>query len=98
MLSNTLLTTYGFFETFLYLAVGLAGVVGALMAGTTRDDAYEAGDRQSKWIWVAILVASAFAVITGIPFLSWAGMVAIGIYWFDVRPHLRSLLSGNYGW
>lgn len=98
MLSNTLLTTYGFFEMFLYLAIGIAGVVGAILAGTTRDDAYEAGDRHSKWIWVAILVASAFAVITGMPFLSWAGMVAIGIYWFDVRPHLKSLLSGNYGW
>lgn len=98
MLSNTLLTAYGFFDMFLYLAIGLAGVVGAFMAGTTRDDAYEAGDRQSKWIWVAILVASAFAVITRMPFLSWAGMVAIGIYWFDIRPHLKSLLSGNYGW
>lgn len=32
------------------------------------------------------------------PFLSWAGIVAIGVYWFDVRPHLKSIVNGNYGW
>ncbi len=98
MLSTTLLNGYGYLELFLYFAIGISGLVGAIMAGTTRGDAYEAADRQSKWIWVAILAASAFAVITRMPFLSWAGMVAIGVYWFDVRPHIRSLLSGNYGW
>lgn len=98
MLSQSLFVIYQYLELFLYLAIGLAGVVGAIMAATTRDDAYEAADRQSKWIWVAILAASAFAVATRMPFLSWAGMVAIGVYWFDVRPHIRALLSGNYGW
>ena len=47
---------------------------------------------------MAILVGSAFVVITRVPFLSWAGMVAIGVYWFDVRPHLKSILNGNYSW
>ena len=85
-------------ERLIYILIALAGVVGAGFAAVTRDDAYQAGDRQSKWIWVAILVGSAFVVVTRVPFLSWAGMVAIGVYWFDVRPHLKSIVSGNYGW
>lgn len=94
----TLIAGYFLFERILFALIALSGVVGAFLAVTTRDDAYQAGDRQTKWIWVAILVGSAFVVITRVPFLSWAGMVAIGVYWFDVRPHLKSILDGSYGW
>lgn len=94
----TLIAGYIIFERLLFALIALTGVVGAFFAATTRDDAYQAADRQTKWIWVAILVGSAFVVITRVPFLSWAGMVAIGVYWFDVRPHLKSLISGSYGW
>lgn len=89
---------YNFLEGLLFAAVAIAGVVGAIMAATVREDAFTAADRQGKWVWVAILAASAFVVMTRFPFLSWAGMVAIGVYWFDVRPQLRNILSGNYGW
>ncbi|WIM71217.1 DUF2516 family protein [Corynebacterium suedekumii] len=98
MLAQQLIFGYQILELVLFSIIVLSGVVGAFFAATTRDDAYTAGDRQSKLIWVAILVASAFVVFTRVPFLSWAGMVAIGVYWFDVRPHLRSLVSGNGGW
>lgn len=98
MLAQQLLFGYQLLELVLFSIIAIAGLVGAFFAATTRDDAYAAGDRQSKLIWVAILVASAFVVFTRVPFLSWAGMVAIGVYWFDVRPHLRSLVSGNGGW
>ncbi|WP_439647610.1 DUF2516 family protein [Corynebacterium hylobatis] len=94
----TLIAGYIIFERLLFALIALTGVVGAFFAVTTRDDAYQAADRQTKWIWVAILVGSAFVVITRVPFLSWAGMVAIGVYWFDVRPHLKSLISGSHGW
>lgn len=94
----TLIAGYIIFERVLFALIALTGVVGAFFAATTRDDAYQAADRQTKWIWVAILAGSAFVVITRVPFLSWAGMVAIGVYWFDVRPHLKSLISGSYGW
>lgn len=94
----TLIAGYILFERLLFALIALTGVVGAVLAATTRDDAYQAADRQTKWIWVAILAGSAFVVITRVPFLSWAGMVAIGVYWFDVRPHLKSLISGSYGW
>lgn len=94
----TLIAGYFLFERILFALIALSGVVGAFFAVTTRDDAYQAGDRQTKWIWVAILVGSAFVVVTRVPFLSWAGMVAIGVYWFDVRPHLKSIIDGSYGW
>lgn len=98
MLAQNLLLGYGIIEYALFGAIAISGLVGAFFAATTRDDAYPAGDRQSKLIWVGILVASAFVVFTRFPFLSWVGMVAIGIYWFDVRPHLRSLISGSGSW
>lgn len=94
----TLIAGYIIFERLLFALIALTGVIGAFFAATTREDAYQAGDRQTKWIWVAILVGSAFVVVTRVPFLSWAGMVAIGVYWFDVRPHLKSLINGSYGW
>lgn len=93
-----LIVGYNIVERVLFAAVAIAGVVGAIMAATVREDAFTAGDRQGKWVWVAILAASSFVVVTRFPFLSWVGMVAIGVYWFDVRPQLRNILSGNYGW
>lgn len=93
-----LIVGYNIVERVLFAAVAIAGVVGAITAATVREDAFTAGDRQGKWVWVAILAASAFVVMTRFPFLSWVGMVAIGVYWFDVRPQLRNILSGNYGW
>ena len=93
-----LIVGYNIVERVLFATVAIAGVVGAITAATVREDAFTAGDRQGKWVWVAILAASAFVVMTRFPFLSWVGMVAIGVYWFDVRPQLRNILSGNYGW
>ncbi|MHA2787942.1 DUF2516 family protein [Corynebacterium sp. S7] len=83
-------------ENLLFLLVAIAGIVGAVMAATTREDAFEAANRQSKWIWVAILVASAFACLLSLPFLSWIGAIAIGLYYFDVRPQINSILRGDY--
>ncbi|WJY67202.1 DUF2516 family protein [Corynebacterium auris] len=83
---------------FLFLLVGLAGVVGAAMAATTRDDAYDAADRKSKWVWVGILAGSSVVCLLQMPFIAWFGAVAIGVYYFDVRPQLNNILRGNYGW
>nr|WP_236684335.1 DUF2516 family protein [Corynebacterium epidermidicanis] len=81
-----------------YFAIALAGIVGAVLAGMTREDAFTAADRQPKMVWVGILVAAALVVLLRFPFLSWIGIVAIGVYWFDVRPQIKDILSGNYGW
>lgn len=93
-----LLHYFAYVEGALYLAISLAGIVGAALAATTRGDAYEAAGRQSRWAWTGILVLSAVAVFTRAPFLAWIGMVAIGLYWFDVRPQIKDILNGNYGW
>lgn len=78
--------------------VGLAGIVGAVLAGLTRPDAFEAGDRMPKMAWVAILLFSGIACLSGIPFLALIGCIFIGLYFFDVRPQLNNILRGNYGW
>lgn len=82
----------------LFVAVGVAGAAGAVLAALTRDDAYDAASRQSKWVWVAILAGSALACLFRLPFIAWIGAVAIGVYFFDVRPHLNNIIRGNYGW
>lgn len=82
----------------LMLVVGIAGVAGAVMAGTTRADAFEAANRQSKGAWVGILVLAALACLLRFPFIAWFGAVAIGIYFFDVRPQIQRILGGSYDW
>lgn len=82
----------------LMLVVGVAGVVGAVMAATTRADAFEAANRQSKGAWVGILALAALACLLRFPFIAWFGAVAIGIYFFDVRPHIQRIVNGDYGW
>ena len=73
--------------------VAICGVVGAVQVGMTREDAFRAADRQSKWVWLGLLLGSAF-----VSFMAIIGVVIIGIYWFDVRPQIKDILSGNYQW
>lgn len=95
---NTIMRIPGLVSWALLVAVGVAGLVGAVLAATTRPDAFEAAGRQSKAAWVAILGVSAFACLVRLPFIAWFGAVAIGIYFFDVRPQVKQILDGNYGW
>ena len=82
----------------LMIVVGVAGIVGAVMAATTRADAFEAANPQSKGAWVGILALAALACLLRFPFIAWFGAVAIGIYFFDVRPHIQRIVNGDYGW
>lgn len=86
------------FNALLFLALGIAAVVGVVLVATTRADAFDAADRHSKTIWMAILGVSAFSCFLVLPFLSWIGAVAIGLYYLDVRPHINNILHGNYDW
>lgn len=95
---NTIMRIPGLVSWALLAAVGVAGLVGAVFAATTRPDAFEAAGRQSKAAWVAILAVSALACLVRLPFIAWFGAVAIGIYFFDVRPQVKQILDGNYGW
>lgn len=82
----------------IYFLIAIFGFVGAFMVATTREDAFEVAGRQSKLIWTALLGVSGFALILGLPFLTWVGMVIIGLYWWDVRPQIKNILAGNGGW
>ncbi|MEZ2189747.1 DUF2516 family protein [Corynebacterium sp. CCM 9204] len=82
----------------LMAVVGLLGIIGAALCAATREDAYTAADRQQKWVWVGLLVGSGIALFLVIPFMYWAGMVIIGIYWFDVRPELKDIVDGETTW
>ena len=48
--------------------------------------------------WIAILAVSAVALLLGLRFIAWFGAVAVGIYFFDVRPQINNILRGNFGW
>ena len=86
------------FQNNLFRALAIAAIVGLIMVVMTREDAFPAGDRQPKMVWAAILGGSAFAMILPLPILSWVGAVATGVYWFDVRPQLRSIINGEYNY
>ncbi|AZA10142.1 DUF2516 family protein [Corynebacterium pseudopelargi] len=80
------------------LLIVAAGAIGAVLSASTRGDAFQVADRQDKWVWVALLAGSAAVQLLPIPFLSWIGIVIIGLYWFDVRPQIKNILDGTYGW
>lgn len=85
-------------ERLLFILVGVAGIVGVVLASTTRADAFEAAGRQPKMAWAAILFVSSAALLLRIPFVAWFGAVAVGIYWFDVRPQLKDIVQGGGAW
>lgn len=95
---HTLLTIALTLDMWLFRVLALAALAGAVLAAITREDAFRAGDRMSKWSWVALLAGSAVALGIGLPFIAWAGAVVTGVYWFDVRPHLREIQNGSYGY
>ena len=95
---SLLITATDWIVQGIYLVIALFGFIGAFMVATTREDAFEVAGRQSKLIWTALLGVSGFALLLGLPFLTWVGMVIVGLYWWDVRPQFQNILSGNGGW
>ncbi|MDV2430623.1 DUF2516 family protein [Corynebacterium tuberculostearicum] len=86
------------FDAIIFQILALTAIIGAILAATTREDAFRAGDRKGKWVWVGLLAGSAVAMATGMPFLSWIGAVITGVYWFDVRPQLKAIINGDYSY
>lgn len=82
----------------IFMAVSLFALIGAVLAAMTREDAFRAGDRQNKWVWVGLLVGSALVMNLPLPFVSWIGAIITGIYWFDVRPQLKAIINGDYSY
>lgn len=85
-------------DAYILRILALTAIIGAILAATTREDAFRAGDRQGKWVWVGLLAGSAVAMATGLAFLSWIGAVITGMYWFDVRPQLKAIINGDYSY
>lgn len=89
----------GVLQSVVFIAVGVAGLVGAVMVARTREDAFTAGDRQPKNVWLALMVgASLVCFFPALMILSIIGCVIIGVYWCDVRPQLKDITEGNAGW
>ncbi len=86
-------------EAVLYWGVGIAGIVGLIMVAMTRPDAFPAADRQGKGTWLALMAGASVACLIGVsfPMLAIAGVVIVGLYWWDLRPQLRDLLGGAQG-
>ena len=83
---------------YIFMAVSLFALIGAVLAAMTREDAFRAGDRQNTWVWVGLLVGSALVMNLPLPFVSWIGAIITGIYWFDVRPQLKAIINGDYSY
>ena len=95
---NLLLEIAYSLDAYILRILALTAIIGAILAATTREDAFRAGDRQGKWVWVGLLAGSAVAMATGLAFLSWIGAVITGVYWFDVRPQLKAIINGDYSY
>lgn len=86
-------------ERILFVLVGIAGIAAVFFTATTRADAFEAANRQPKMTWVAILALSTLALVLKLPFIAWFAAVAVGIYYFDVRPQINEITGSNGdGW
>ncbi len=95
---HTFLDIIASIPQYIFMAVSLFALIGAVLAAMTREDAFRAGDRQNKWVWVGLLVGSALVMNLPLPFVSWIGAIITGIYWFDVRPQLKAIINGDYSY
>lgn len=95
---NSLFEIAYYLDAYILRILALTAIIGAILAATTREDAFRAGDRKDKWVWVGLLAGSTVVMATGMPFLSWIGAVITGVYWFDVRPQLKAIINGDYSY
>ena len=95
---HTFLNIIASIPHYIFMAVSLFALIGAVLAAMTREDAFRAGDRQNKWVWVGLLVGSALVMNLPLYFVSWIGAIITGVYWFDVRPQLKAIINGDYSY
>ena len=106
---HTFLNIIAWIPHYIFMAVSLFALIGAVLAAMTREDAFRAGDRQNKWVWVGLLFGSGVLMNLPLPFVSWIGAIITafvswigaiitGLYWFDVRPQLKAIINGDYSY
>ena len=80
-------------------AIGLAVLT---LAVTLTSQVYGTGALPTSTVKILgmtlCLALAALACLLRFPFIAWFGAVAIGIYFFDVRPHIQRIVNGDYGW
>lgn len=99
LLSSLIFDLLLWVQNLLYMGVGVAGLVGAVLVALTRDDAFPAAGRQPKMVWLAILSISAIVLLVpffGMSLFTWVGAVVVGVYWFDVRPQIKAIVNGRW--
>ncbi|GGF09162.1 DUF2516 family protein [Williamsia phyllosphaerae] len=87
-----------FFVLILTVIAGVAALVALIHAAIQRPDAFPAVDRQSKVIWVSILVvATLFLWLFGLlGIFGIIGIVAVLVYLVDVRPRVDSIQNKKW--
>jgi hypothetical protein len=88
----SLLPLHGAFLV-LFVAILVVKVAALLDAAMRPQSAYVAADKQTKTLWVVLLVVA--VVSTGMAFLSLAGLVAALVYLLDVRPAVKDVPRGG---
>ena len=54
---------------YAYWLIAVFALIGALLAATTREDAFTVAERQGKLAWGGLLLLSALAIAIAMPFL-----------------------------
>lgn len=85
---------------FLLIVVAIFAftVVGLISSLLYSDEMYRAADKRTKKFWCLILGAAALVGFLAMPplsampmFLTIIALIAVAVYWVDVRPALRSV-------
>lgn len=93
-------TVINWIEITIQFAGLFAGLFAAVHAARQRPDAFTATDKLNKPAWIAITGVSSFVIYlfgTG-NILSFAAIIAIAIYFADVRPKVDDIQRGGGRW
>lgn len=93
---------FGIFLWAINALLALASVVAVVQILSTRADAFDAADRRPRNTWAGIMGVVAFIMVakallgsTGFGLLSLVSCIILGIYFFDVRPSIKDVLTGQ---
>ena len=92
----------GSIQSILFLVIVAAifvfTVVGLISSLLYSDEMYRAADKRTKKFWCLILGAATLVGFLALPplsampmFVTIIALIAVAVYWVDVRPALRSV-------
>ncbi|MCB0915583.1 MAG: DUF2516 family protein [Actinobacteria bacterium] len=81
--------------TALRIGLTIATLVALVDAVRRPAQAFTYVGRLSKPMWIGILaIAAAFVFIAPVSILGLAGVVAMGVYFADIRPKIKEVTGG----